>query len=128
MAKVIIYLSLVKRDNKIHLHLRDTSRICGDESIITEVSRGDVIIWKRDTCSGIKKISGLEFEKNNDLFTRGLLKKRCSIWTGRVSDSAKGEYPYWISYIACKPAEAESNLKSGFEKNGDPPPVIKIKD
>ncbi|HJX71116.1 MAG TPA: hypothetical protein VJ346_04170 [Bacteroidales bacterium] len=126
MAKVIIYLSLVERNNKMHLHLRDSSGICGDESIVTEVSRGDVIIWKRDTCSGLKNISGLVFEKRKDLFANGLSRKCCSKWKGKISDKAKGEYPYRISYIACKQDKAETTYKSARSDDA-PPPVIKVR-
>jgi hypothetical protein len=127
MAKVIIYLSLVKRNNTTLLHLRDSNRIEGDESIVTEVSRGDVIIWKRDTRSGIENITGFKFEKDKDLFANGLSRKCCSKWKGKIGDKAKGEYPYSISYIACKKNQSETTFKPA-SADDDPPPVIKVRD
>ena len=127
MAKVIIYLSFVERNDKMHLHLRDSNRICGDDAIVTEVSRGDVIIWKKDNHSGINKITDLEFEKSRNLFTGGLSRKCCSKWKGKVNDSAKGEYPYNISYFPCKQDKTRVTLKS-TRSNNPTPPVIKVRD
>jgi hypothetical protein len=127
MAKVIIYISLVERNNTTLLHLRDSNRIEGDESIVTEVSRGDLILWKRDIRSGIKNITGFKFEKDENLFANGLSRKCCSKWKGKIGDKAKGEYPYNISYIPCKQNQSETTFKSA-SANDDPPPVIKVRD
>jgi hypothetical protein len=127
MAKVTIYLSIVERNGQKHLHLRDSNRICGDESIVTEVSRGDIIVWKRDTESGLKSITGLKFEKSEELFVKSLNKGWCSVWKGLISDKAKGKYPYQISYISCNPGGNETSLKSAAADDS-PPPIIKIRD
>jgi len=127
MAKVYVYISIVERNGRSHLHLRDSNRICGDESIVTEVSRGDMVIWKRDARSGIKGITGLEFEKSANLFAGKLLKKCCSKWKGKISHEAKGEYPYRISFIPCTQRKDETTFKSASADDA-PPPVIKVRD
>ena len=129
MAKVTIYLSIVERNGKQHLHLRDSNKRCADESLVTEVSRGDLVVWKRDLNSGIKIIKDIEFTKGKDPFVKRVFKGWCMAWKGIVSKDAKGEYPYHIAYQSCNTDETKPNPKSG--KNGDddpPPPIIKIKD
>ncbi|MBN2610640.1 MAG: hypothetical protein JXB00_03710 [Bacteroidales bacterium] len=128
MAKVTIYLSVVERDGKRHLHMRDSNRKCKDDSLVTEVSPGDLVVWKRDKCSGIKSVNRIEFQKDKDPFSKGVSKGWCMAWKGIVSKDAKGEYPYHVAYQACNTGETKPNMKSG--KNGDdppPPPVIRIK-
>lgn len=127
MKKVIIYLSIAERKGKKLLHLRDSNRICGDESIVTEVSHSDVIIWKKDNKSGIKSITDLKFEKSEELFDKSLSKKCCSKWKGQVSEKAKKEYPYRISFIPCESSTVNTVLKSS-DSDDSPPPIIKIKD
>ena len=129
MAKVIIYLSIVVRDGRKHLHLRDTNKKCADESLISEVSRGDLVIWKRDKRSGIKTVNDIEFIEDKEPFTKGLYKGWCQKWKGFISkDAEKGEYPYHIAYLACETKESNEKMSAG--KNGDdpPPPVIKVRD
>ncbi len=127
MAKVTIYLSIVERDGKKHLHLRDSNKKCADESLVTEVSRDDLVVWKRDKKSGIKIVKNIDFEKGKEPFIKGVYKAWCQAWKGTVSKDAKGEYPYHVAYIICGSSEIKPTVTSG--KNGDPPPpIIKVKD
>ena len=127
MAKVTIYLSIVEREGKKHLHLRDSNKKCADESLVTEVNHGDLVIWKRDKKSGIKIVRDIDFEKGKEPFNKGLYKGWCQKWKGIISKDAKGEYPYHVKYMVCGSDEIEPKPTSG--KNGDPPPpTIKIKE
>ncbi len=126
MAKVVIYLSIADRNGKNVLHLRDTGRICGDGKIVTEVSRGDTIIWKRDSNSNLKSITALSFAKAGELFDKGPSKGCCSKWTGKVSQNAKGEYPYRIDYLTCSTQKSSAAATAGDDEEPQPP-IIKVK-
>ncbi|MFO7657660.1 MAG: hypothetical protein R6W78_11380 [Bacteroidales bacterium] len=128
MAKVTIYLSVIERDGKRHLHMRDSNRNCKDDSLVTEVSPGDLIVWKRDKGSGIKSVNRIDFPKDKDPFSKGAYKGWCMAWKGVVSKDAKGEYPYHINYSACEQAAYKPDNKSGKNGNNPAPPIIKIKD
>lgn len=127
MTKVTIYLSIVEKDGKKHLHLRDSNGNSGDDTIVTEANRDDTILWKKDTGSGLKSITEIKVNKSSELFSKGPKKRCCSRWKGWVSSQAsKGDYAYVPYYVESNPDKSDTPQK---QINGDPPPpVIKIKD
>ena len=56
MKKVEIYLRSVLINKKDHLMLFDSNRNGAINDLVTVAPAGSKVIWKRDHCSGIKKI------------------------------------------------------------------------
>lgn len=101
---VKIYLRAIVKDKNNCLALFDSNRDGDINDLVTEVPSGSTIIWKPDSCSGIKKIVRIIPEKAEEhpvfksnpkkmLFCRGFKYK--------LEKGAEGEEKYTIACILC---------------------------
>lgn len=54
---VKIYLRAIVKDSKHSLALFDSKRNGDINNLITDVNAGDMVVWKPDRCSGIRRIT-----------------------------------------------------------------------
>jgi len=99
--KVNIYLRAIVQNGENRLALFDTNRSGDINNLTTDVHAGDIVIWKPDSCSGIKSITKI-YSKNGarNVFINDPVKRwLCKGFKLQVSDAAKGTEAYTIEYI-----------------------------
>jgi hypothetical protein len=107
MKIVKIYLRSVEQtvDGKVenHLAMFDSNGVGAIDNLITDVQRGDTVIWKLDRLSGIRSIAEIFFKKGDHHVFKSDPRKRflCKGFKLQVPiDAEEGmeEYSYTIEY------------------------------
>ena len=99
--KMEINLSYVKYMKENHFFMHDLHNNCSIDSLVTNVKRGDSIIWKLDKWSGKVDLDDIVFEKDPAKIIDGPpeiapLKKHIKI---KIKDNADtGRYKYGIVF------------------------------
>lgn len=99
MADVRITISLVPGTTR--LHLTDSNGNSGvPTGFITQVSRGDLVIWELAPDSGIDALTGIRAKDGKfDIFNNSDPKNRPDgTWAGKIKDDAAGSDSYDIDY------------------------------
>lgn len=105
---VRIYLRAIVRGNTNCLALFDSNRSGDINDLITEAEPGSTIIWKPDSCSGIKKIVRISPKKTevHPIFTSDPKKRLlCRGFIFQLEKEARGEERYTIECILCDKKE-----------------------
>jgi hypothetical protein len=99
--KVKIYLRSVVQNGENHLAMFDTNRNGDINNLTTDVHAGGTVIWKPDSCSGIKSITKIYSKKGErNVFKSDPIKRwLCKGFKFQVPESAKGTEAYTIEYI-----------------------------
>ncbi len=99
--RVKIYLSYIKLDGIDHLFIHDSHDNSNIDSLITDVKRGDTVIWKLDEHSGIKKIENVYLNRDSV----NLIKNNPEILSGKnqfkleiLGDAQEGKQKYTIVF------------------------------
>jgi hypothetical protein len=98
---VKIYLRFIVKDGENRLALFDSNRKGDINDLTTDVQTGATIIWKLDSCSGIKSITRIySNEKEHPVF-KSDPKKRflCKGFKLQLEEGAKGLEKYTINCI-----------------------------
>ncbi len=101
MKKVKIYLRSILVDKKSQLMLFDSNRNGAVNDLVTIAPAGSTIVWKRDRCSGIKKILRIYSKtgKGNVFRTEP---RKCRFFNRyylKLSQNAEGEEAYNIDFL-----------------------------
>ena len=98
MKNVTIFIKLVPGTHK--LHLTDNEGHSGDaEEFFSDVSRGDKVIWKLASCSGIDEITGIRAKDGKfNIFAGGGPKRHKETWRGVIKGDASGVEAYNIDF------------------------------
>ncbi|MEM6360784.1 MAG: hypothetical protein AAF149_17900 [Bacteroidota bacterium] len=99
MGAETIWIS--KQSSGTGLYLEDNEGNSGNNTITTNVSRGDSVTWKLKEGGGITKITGISEKDepgNQNIFSSGPSKVSDSEWQGTVSTNASGNEFYSIEY------------------------------
>ena len=97
MATEIIFIR--KQTNGTGLHLSDNQGNSGDNTITTNVRRGDTVHWKLAHDSGISAITNIYPKTGSqNIFSVGPALQPDGSWKGTVSDTATGSEAYNIGY------------------------------
>lgn len=101
MKNVHIYLRSVKINEKDQLMLFDSNRNGAVNDLVTVVPAGSTITWKRDRCSGIKKILRIYSKTGTrNVFRTDPKKFWCfNIFCLKLTHDAKGKEAYSIEYL-----------------------------
>ncbi len=101
MKKVRIYLRSIRDDEKNRLMLFDSNRNGAVDDLVTIVPAGSTITWKRDICSGVKKIIRIYSKTGKgNIFRTEPRRFLCfNIFYLRVPKDAEGEETYSIDYL-----------------------------
>lgn len=101
MKKVKIYLRSLLANEKSQLMLFDSNRNGAINDLVTVVPAGSTIVWKRDRCSGIKKILRIYSKTGKGNVFRSEPRKYWffNIFYLKLSRSAEGEEAYSIDYL-----------------------------
>ena len=99
--KVNIYLRAIVQNGENRLALFDTNRNGDINNLTTDVHAGDIVIWKPDSCSGIKSITKIYSKKGdrNVFITDPIKRWLCKGFKFQVPKSAKDKEAYTIEYI-----------------------------
>ncbi|MBN1145333.1 MAG: hypothetical protein JXA72_12960 [Bacteroidales bacterium] len=102
MTTVYIYLRSVKADGREALALFDSNRCGAIDNLVTEVPSGTKIIWRPDSCSGIKTIVAIRSKsgKGNIFASEPKKKLLCRGLVLQLAKTATGEEAYYIEYIS----------------------------
>lgn len=104
MTKITIYLRAVK-DNKgkNQLSLFDSNRNANIDNLTTVVRRGDVVIWAKDSKSGIKRITKIYPESRDVVIFKPVAKQNrySGKWELRIPKDAIGSEKYAIQFELC---------------------------
>ena len=89
--KVNIYLRAIVQNGENRLALFDTNRSGDINNLTTDVHAGDIVIWKPDSCSGIKSITKIYSKKGerNVFITDPIKRWICKGFKFQVPKSAK---------------------------------------
>jgi hypothetical protein len=99
MATVTITISL--RGNSTRLHLTDSEGHSGPpEGFITNVNRGDQVVWQLAPNTGIEALTGIRAKSGRfSIFNNSDPKRRSDgSWSGKIKDDAAGSDSYDIDY------------------------------
>jgi hypothetical protein len=73
---VNIYLRAIVKDKKNCLALFDSNRHGDIDNLVTDVNKGDTIVWESDSCSGIKSITRIYSKEDKHPIFKKEPKKR----------------------------------------------------
>ena len=97
MATEIIFIK--KQTNGTGLHLSDNQGHAGDNTITTNVRKGDTVHWKLAHNSGISELTNIyKKEGSQNIFSTLPTKQADGSFKGIVSDDATGSEAYNIGY------------------------------
>ncbi len=92
-------ISIKKQSGNNGLHLSDNQGHSGNDTITTNVRRGDTVTWRLTHDSGINEITDIYHkEGSQNIFSSGPAKQADGSWQGIVSDDATGNELYNICY------------------------------
>lgn len=100
MATVTITINL--KPGSKRLYLTDSNGNSGDPSgFLTQVNRGDMVIWQTAPNSGIDTLSGIRAKSGTfTIFNNSDPKSRPDgSWSGKIKDDAAGRDSYDIDYV-----------------------------
>ena len=89
-----------KQSSGTGLHLSDNQGHAGDNTITTNVRRGDTVHWKLTHDSGIDEITNIYAKEGSQNIFEGTgpVKQPNGDWTGKVRDDEAGSEEYNIGY------------------------------
>jgi hypothetical protein len=101
MKYIKILLRAISSDGKNQLMLFDSNRNGAINDLVTIAQAGSTIIWKRDRCSGIKKVLKIHSKSGQASIFRSEPVRFWifNIFTLKLSYTAKGEEAYSIEYL-----------------------------
>jgi hypothetical protein len=103
MKNVRIYLRSLSSNEKGRLMLFDSNRNGAINDLVTIAPAGSTVIWKRDRCSGIKRILRIYSKTGKGNLFRAEPRKFWffNIFSLRLPRNAEGEEAYSIDYLLC---------------------------